>query len=206
MSQQRRTVCFVLPSLNGGGAERAAVQILNGLDAASWERSMFLFAREGPYLAELDPSIASSASAGDRVAVGSAGTRCGVHRARAARDRDGVSELLHRADARSAPAQTGARVVFNQQTPMSAFLDRRRLRWRPRLAPARCSPRRRALGYAAADLIVATSHGVADDLTSELRRRPEQIRVLPNPVDLDACARAATEPIDDGRLPRRRAA
>src|SRR4029453_19505945 len=54
----RRKVCFVLPSLNGGGAERAAVQILNGLDPDRWDRSMFLFAREGPYLAEVDPSIA----------------------------------------------------------------------------------------------------------------------------------------------------
>jgi len=25
-------VCFVLPSLNGGGAERAAVHVLNALD------------------------------------------------------------------------------------------------------------------------------------------------------------------------------
>ena len=54
----RRKVCFVLPSLNGGGAERAAVQILNGLDAGRWERSMFLFERTGPYLADLDPAIA----------------------------------------------------------------------------------------------------------------------------------------------------
>ena len=54
---RRRKVCFVLPSLNGGGAERAAVQILNGLDPNQWDRSMFLFAREGPYLAEVDPSI-----------------------------------------------------------------------------------------------------------------------------------------------------
>ena len=30
--QPRRKVCFVLPSLAGGGAERAAVQVLNALD------------------------------------------------------------------------------------------------------------------------------------------------------------------------------
>src|SRR5215210_838939 len=58
----RRKVCFVLPSLNGGGAERAAVQILNGLDPTHWDRSMFLFAREGPYLADLDAAIAISAA------------------------------------------------------------------------------------------------------------------------------------------------
>ena len=47
---RRRRVCFVLPSLSGGGAERAAVTILNGLDDAAWERSMYLFTREGAYL------------------------------------------------------------------------------------------------------------------------------------------------------------
>ena len=50
-------ICFVLPSLNGGGAERAAVHILNALDDARWTRSMFLFKREGPYLDQLDASI-----------------------------------------------------------------------------------------------------------------------------------------------------
>src|SRR5687768_16005863 len=53
----RKRICFVLPSLNGGGAERAAVQILNGLDPNHWDRSLFLFSREGPYLSEVDPSI-----------------------------------------------------------------------------------------------------------------------------------------------------
>ena len=57
MHDGRRRICFVLPSLNGGGAERAAVQILNGLDPERWDRSMFLFAREGPYLSEVDPAI-----------------------------------------------------------------------------------------------------------------------------------------------------
>ena len=58
----RRRICFVLPSLNGGGAERAAVQILNGLDPDRWDRSMFLFAREGPYLADVDPAIRIAAA------------------------------------------------------------------------------------------------------------------------------------------------
>ena len=54
----------MLPSLNGGGAERAAVHILNHLAADRWERSMFLFSRTGPYLDELDPSIALASASG----------------------------------------------------------------------------------------------------------------------------------------------
>ena len=61
MSVVRPRVCFVLPSLNGGGAERAAVQILNALDDSRWQRSMYLFRREGPYVNELHPGVALTA-------------------------------------------------------------------------------------------------------------------------------------------------
>ena len=54
---ERRRICFVLPSLAGGGAERAAVHIVNALDAATWDRSMYLFKREGPYLPDLAPDV-----------------------------------------------------------------------------------------------------------------------------------------------------
>ena len=58
----RPRICFVLPSLNGGGAERAAVQILNALDGSRWNRSMYLFERRGPYLNDLDQTIALQAA------------------------------------------------------------------------------------------------------------------------------------------------
>ena len=56
----RKKVCFVLPSLHGGGAERAAVHILNALDPTVWDRSMYLFRREGAYLDAVDGAIALS--------------------------------------------------------------------------------------------------------------------------------------------------
>src|SRR5262249_45397780 len=60
----RKKVCFALPSLAGGGAERAAVQILNALDDSRWERWMYLFARDGPYLQDVSPAIRIDAPAG----------------------------------------------------------------------------------------------------------------------------------------------
>ena len=54
---RRLRVCFVLPSLNGGGAERAAVAILNAIDGSAWDRSMYLFKREGPYLGDVSSSV-----------------------------------------------------------------------------------------------------------------------------------------------------
>ncbi len=60
-----KKVCFVLPSLAGGGAERVAVQVLSALDERRWERSMYLFKREGQYLQDLPASVrlASATSA-----------------------------------------------------------------------------------------------------------------------------------------------
>src|SRR5262249_47867971 len=57
-------ICFVLPSLKGGGAERAAVHVLNNLATSRWQRSMFLFSRTGPYLDEVDPAIAITEAEG----------------------------------------------------------------------------------------------------------------------------------------------
>jgi hypothetical protein len=193
----RRKICFVLPSLNGGGAERAAVQILNGLDPDRWDRSMFLFAREGPYLSELDPAIRlSSADTASRWG------RWSALRAYVARERPSiVMAFLSYFSVLSATraAHTGAKVVFNLQTPMSAFLTDADYHWRRRWHRVAFSSVTR-FAYGAADLIVATSQGVSHDLTAGFGIDPARIRVLANPVDLDRVRAAAAEPIDDGVL------
>jgi glycosyltransferase involved in cell wall biosynthesis len=191
-------VCFVLPSLNGGGAERAAVQVLNGLDPQTWDRSMFLFARQGPYLSELNASI--------RIESADTASRWGrwnALRSFIARERPAiVMAFLSYFSVLSATraANTGAKVVFNLQTPMSAFLTDADYHWRRRWHKAAFSSVTRA-AYGAADLIVATSRGVSHDLTSSFGIDPARIRVLANPVDLDRVRAAAAEPIDDGVLP-----
>ena len=189
----RRRVSFVLPSLNGGGAERAAVQVLNGLAADKWDRSMFLFERTGPYLADLDPSIALTSSP----------SPSRVERWQALRRfvKEGephvVVAFLSFATALSAAraAQTGARVVFNQQTPMTAFLGDADYEWRHGWRRTVFTATSR-LTYSAADLIVATSNGVAEDLTKNFGVNPDAIQVVPNPVDLDAVRARAGEAVE----------
>ena len=191
----RRRVCFVLPSLNGGGAERAAVQLLNGLDDGKWDRSMFLFERTGPYLNDLDGGInLQSAPLPSRVA-----------RWRAFRKFVGqaqphvVMAFLSFASALTAARASGAgaKVVFNQQTPVSAFLTDSDYAWRHGWRRAAFTAGSRVV-YGAADLIVATSRGVADDLTRNFGVSPDAMRVVPNPVDLAFVRAKAAEPVAAG--------
>ena len=129
-------VCFVLPSLNGGGAERAAVQMLNGLDAGG------VGSLDVPVRAR--GTVSRRSRSGDRdLHVGATPpSRGGRWRAlrsfhRATSRPDIVMAFLSYFTVLSAAraAQTGARVVFNQQTPMSAFLTDADYQWRPALAP-----------------------------------------------------------------------
>lgn len=188
----------MLPSLNGGGAERAAVQILNGLDPKQWERSMFLFTREGPYLAEVEPSIAiTSPDTASRLG------RWRALRSFVARERpEIVMAFLSYFSVLSAvrAANTGAKVIFNLQTPMSAFLTDADYHWRRRWHKAAFAAVTR-VGYGAADVIVATSQGVARDLTRTFGISPDTIQVLANPVDLDRVRAAVAQPIDEAVLP-----
>lgn len=192
MSRQRR-VCFVLPSLNGGGAERAAVQVLNGLNPEAWDRSMFLFERTGPYLADVDPAIdlqaSPSAGRGERWQA--------LRRFIQERRPDVVVAFLSFATTLTAAraAQTGARVVFNQQTPLTAFLDDADYQWRDGWKRTVFAATSR-LTYGAADLVIATSSGVAADLISNFSVGPDAVEIIPNPVDLEQVRARGREPLD----------
>jgi glycosyltransferase involved in cell wall biosynthesis len=186
-------VCFVLPSLAGGGAERAAVHVLNALDSRAWKRSMYLFRREGPYLDEVDRTI--------HVVAARDASRIGRMRdlqqfIRAERP-DIVMVFLSffsvLAAVRAASRQV--RVVFNQQTPVSAFLTDADYNWRRPIRRRVFSAVARQ-AYRHADAVVATSQGVADDLTGEFGVPPDRLHVVHNPVDLERIEAALQEPID----------
>src|SRR5882672_6201978 len=189
----RRKVCFVLPSLNGGGAERAAVHILNALDPTTWDRSMYLFCREGAYLDAVDGAIALSA--GDERSR--LGRWTALRRYFVATRPDLIVSFLSYLSVLSAAsaARIGARVVFNQQTPISAFLTDRDYHWR-RPWHRRVFSWASRYGYRKADAVVATSTGVASDLTDAFGVAADRIHVVHNPIDLDAIARDSSEPID----------
>ena len=154
---------------------------------------MFLFSRTGPYLDELDSSIVLASASGSGRWAQWQSLRAYIRRTRPQVVVSFLSYFSVLTAVRA--AAVGARVVFNQQTPMSAFLEDGDYPWRRGWRRAVFNQATRT-GYAAADLIVTTSKGVADDLVDTFGVRRENIAVVPNPVDVEAVTRAAAQPID----------
>jgi glycosyltransferase involved in cell wall biosynthesis len=188
-----KKVCFVLPSLSGGGAERVAVQVLSALDATRWDRSMYLFKREGPFLADLPPSIRLASSSSDSRVAHWRELRRFIRDTRPDLVVSFLSYLTVLAAART--AAVGARVVFVLGTPMSAFLRDGDYHWR-RPLDRRVFSMLTRIAYRLADAIAATSRGVSDDLVQHFGVRNHVIRIVHNPIDFDAVSLGVAEPID----------
>jgi glycosyltransferase involved in cell wall biosynthesis len=178
--------------LHGGGAERAAVILLNGLAERGHDAVLYLFEKEGAYFDELASQV--------RVVVGRAGRLARVDSLRRflVRERQDVvvSFLSHFTTfAAVRLSRSGAKYVISQQTPMSAFLEDRDYHWRQPVQRRVFTAVARAI-YPRVDAVAATSHGVADDLVSVFGVPRESIEVIPNPVDVGTVERLAQEPVD----------
>jgi glycosyltransferase involved in cell wall biosynthesis len=192
----------VLPSLHGGGAERAALRMLGELPRDRYEPTLYLFAREGPYLNEVGADVRLVSP--DRSA-GRAGRFLALRRFLAAERFDAVVSFLSYfivyAACRTASRNT--KYVISQQTPVSAFLQDADYHWRRPTDRKLFEAVARAI-YPRADLIAASSQGVADDLVSNFGVRRDRAVVVHNPVDGVEVERQSREALDpafepDGR-------
>src|SRR5262249_12152922 len=80
---------------------------------------------------------------------------------------------------------------------LSAFLADSDFRW-SRPLPRKVFAAVTRMGYAAADLVVTTSRGVAEDLIQSFGVYPDRLRVVPNPIDLETISRSSLEPLEGG--------
>jgi glycosyltransferase involved in cell wall biosynthesis len=187
-------ICFVIPTLTSGGAERVAVTVLSALDATRHDRVLYLFSdKDAVYLDRVAPGI--------RVIVAKESGWFGRMRELSTFLRDFnpdiVMPFLSYFITAIAVSVAGVRsiVVFNQGTPTTGFLDDGDFVWRQPWRRRMFAAMTRYF-YRRADAIVATSEGVAADLAVNYGVPKGKIRVLHNPVDLDVIAARAHEPID----------
>jgi glycosyltransferase involved in cell wall biosynthesis len=189
---------FVLPSLGGGGAERASVDLLRGIDRSRFQITLALFTRSGPaknagrnsgsFLQELPVDVPVSNLHGRQsYDVRLVWRLAGVLR----RENPQVvfsvlryTNLITLLACRlvgTPPRVLGgagsqARVVVNEQNPPSAefalFGGGRVKAWFLRHL------------YPWADCVTAISTGIARELVSSYGLSRDKVHVIPNPVDL----------------------
>lgn len=186
----RKSVAIFIPSLVGGGAERAAVSFANGLCERGHRVDLVLCVAEGPYLAQVVEGVRI-------VDLGTTRTiRSVLPLASYLRERAPdvlVSSLPHANIAATLARKasgSSARLVLMEQAD-----------------PSRHTSSLRGLGllllmgvfYRLADRIIACSNGVRDQLSRLLLLSSGGVSVLYNPIDLSEIRRRSSE---DCPIPR----
>lgn len=189
MSARPQSVAVFLPSLAGGGAERAMAGVASGLAERGVPVTLVLGLATGPYLNLLHPAVevvdlksGSMALACPRLARHLRHARPGVLLS-AMSHANVAAALAHRL------AGSQARLVLSERVNLSALFAHDHSR-RMKLTAALMR-----LTYPWADRVVAVSEGVAQDLHAHLSLRPEQVVVIHNPVvDAQLLQQAAAPP------------
>lgn len=184
-----RRLSIFLPSLAGGGAERAVATLAGGLAARGVAVALVLGQAQGPYLVDLHPSIqlvdlrvTSMWRALPKLAAHLRQTRPDALLS-AMSHANVVAALAHRI------AASKARLVLSERVHLGAmFEEYRDLRTRATHALMR-------LTYPWANCIVTVSEGVADDLIRHVGIPAAHVKPIYNPVvDEQLLAQAAQTP------------
>ncbi|MEZ4599292.1 MAG: glycosyltransferase [Syntrophotaleaceae bacterium] len=190
MCPSSQHIAFFLPSLRGGGAERAMLDLATGFADQGYRVDLVLVNAEGPYL-DLVPKNVSVVDLGvNRVLKSLPGL---IRYLRQRRPQALLSTPFHaNLVALSARKLSSIpfRLVIREATTMSQSLSRHKgfKAWR--------GVQLVKLLYPSADKIVAVSRGVADDLQSFAKLPGQKIEVVYNPVVTSGLADQAQEPLD----------
>jgi glycosyltransferase involved in cell wall biosynthesis len=176
MSAEPIKVAFFVPSLRGGGAEKAIVVLANEFSSRGMSVSLILAQREGPYLSHVGRDVHIVDLKASRVAT------CILKLAKYLRREHPYALItaMNHANIAAIVAKLIAgvrlRLLVVEQNRLEAERD----------APLRHKLIVAAVGWAyrAADAVVAVSYGVADDLTAAGVPRP-RIHVIHNPIVTD---------------------
>ncbi|MGN6692391.1 MAG: glycosyltransferase [Sphingopyxis sp.] len=184
-----RHIAIFLPSLQGGGAERAMAVLANGFAARGLRVDLVLAKADGPYLSEVSESVRIVDLGGRRILASL------VPLARYLRQErpDAMLSALNHANVIAILARMLARVDLalavserNSVSRMSSGMAGR-ITW---FLMRRLYPR--------ADRVICVSRGIEEELFQKLQLASEQLRTIYNPLDVDGIRRHAT-PAPDHR-------
>lgn len=180
-------VSVFLPSLDGGGAERAFVDIANLLVADGYTVDLVLASAHGVYLPLVQAGVRVIDLKCSRVIASLPKLRAYLRRESPIAM---ISALSH-ANVVAAGAHLVARVrtnlVVSERNTIPAGVGTCSKEWILRQLSR--------LAYRQATTVVAVSKGVAEDLQKVIGVAPEKIKVIYNPIDTADLVKKAAEPI-----------
>ncbi|HNS59257.1 MAG TPA: glycosyltransferase [Nitrosomonas europaea] len=181
-------IAIYLPSLRGGGAERAMATLANGFADRGLKVDLVLVRAEGPYLSEVSPGVRIVDLQSNRVLTSLPGL---VRYLRRERPQAMLSALNHAnviAVVARMLAGVPARLVVSERNNVSlSGSSSKNLRSRVVLHMMRWA-------YRKTDGVTAVSGGVADDLANAINLPRDRISVIFNPV-------VTPELIEKSRMP-----
>lgn len=169
-------LCFFVPSLAGGGAERSFMLLANGAVARGHPVDLVLARAHGPWLAQVDPRVRIVDLKGSRTAMTIIPLARYLRTARpavilSALDQANVVAVMARALSRTRP-----RLLVSIRLPIGAAA---RAGGTLRQRTTRALARRL---YRAADKIVTISNGVRDDFIATFGYPPAKVKTIYNPI------------------------
>jgi glycosyltransferase involved in cell wall biosynthesis len=183
-------IAIFVPSMAGGGAERGAVKLAEGLVRRGFDVDLVLASAEGPRMGEIPPEVRLVDLGARRVATSFPGLVRYLRREKP----QGLASVLDHANivalwARKLGRYSGRVVVIEQNTLSEAVRNgkSRRDRMMPRLV-------RRF--YPWADYVVGVSEGVTEDLAQFVSIPTEKMRVISNPIVTPEIGELARAPVD----------
>ena len=186
MSDLNRIAAY-LPSLDGGGAQRVVLTLVNTMAEKGVNVDLVLVRAEGPFMDEVHPGIRVVNLGASHVALSLSALARYLRRERPVALLSSLNYVNIVALAARPIAGVNTRIVVSEHNTLSQT--------RPRNLRDRMLPRLMRMMYPKADLIVAVSHGVADDLSRTIGLDRARIRVIYNPVVRPDIFLEATKPL-----------
>jgi glycosyltransferase involved in cell wall biosynthesis len=181
-------IAILMNSMGAGGAERGMINLAGALAARGYKVKLIVVRDDGPLRALVDPRVEVVDLHANRIGAALATI---VRWLDAERPRVLLSACANTnvaAVVAGRMARAPIRVVVSEPTTLSRVaLDTHRLRHR-------LVPRAARWAYPRADVVVAISEGVAEDLITALKVPRDVIRVIPNPLTPGIAAEAAAAP------------
>jgi glycosyltransferase involved in cell wall biosynthesis len=184
----QKRIAFFLPNLAGGGAERVAVNLLQGMVKRDVPLDLVLANADGPYLSQVPEQV--------RLVNLSAGgvMKAVLPLAHYLKENRPIALLSHMNHTNVSAvlarelAGTKTRLVLVEHNTLSVS--------KSKLFRSKFVPPFMKLLYPRADVIVGVSQGVADDLECQMGFEPGKIRVVYNPVVDNELIAKAKSPLD----------